>query len=84
MSDEHVATYFFDEEGNSLSSQPGILPIPLFKGMEITIHGHQGAYEVVNWTYHIGQPDEGAGLTITLKLSDSKPKVRRRPTSREY
>ena len=60
-------TYFLDEEGKSLGSADGVVPIPLYKGMVITIHGHDGTFEVVDWTYHHGHPDEQAGLHIILK-----------------
>lgn len=60
-------TYFRSEDGKSLGSANGILPIPLFKGMTITIHGNTGTFEVVDWNYHLGQPDEDAGLRIILR-----------------
>jgi hypothetical protein len=59
-------TYFYDTEGNRLGSAEGILPISLRKGMKITIHGYSDTYEVSNWEYHHGQPDEEAGLKIIL------------------
>ena len=61
------STYFMDEEGKSLSSNDGVLPIPLYKGMLITIHGHDEPFEVVDWNYHIGHSDEKSGLRIILK-----------------
>ena len=60
-------TYFMDEEGKSLGSRDGVLPIPLYKGMLITIHGYDGTFEVVDWNYHLGHPDEKGGLRIILK-----------------
>jgi hypothetical protein len=67
---EHVWTWFKDENdnGKTIGSQPGILPIPLFKGMKITIHGYSGkVFQVVDWDYHHGHEDEEAGLRIYLK-----------------
>jgi hypothetical protein len=62
-----VGTYFLDEEGKSLGSDDGVLPIPLYKGMLITIHGHDGTFGVVDWNYHHGHADEQAGLRIILE-----------------
>lgn len=65
---ENRWTYYLSEEGKSLGSEEGILPITLYKGMTITIHGHTpGNFEVVDWNYHHGQPDEKAGLKIILR-----------------
>ena len=61
-----VYTFFYDTEGNRLGSAEGILPISLYKGMKITIHGHPDTYEVMEWEYHHGHPDEEAGLRILL------------------
>jgi len=61
-------TIFYDTENNRLGSDIGILPITLYKGMIITIHGYKNKlFEVVDWSYHHGQPDENAGLHIILK-----------------
>lgn len=60
-------TFFYLEDGQRLGSAIGILPLPLFKGMEITIHGHEGAFEVADWNYHHGHEDEDAGLRIILR-----------------
>lgn len=65
--DSVAGTYFLDEEGKSLGNADGIIPIPLYKGMEITIHAHDSIFEVVDWNYHHGHPDEHAGLRIILK-----------------
>jgi hypothetical protein len=62
-----LVTRFFDIDGNQLGNAVGILPIPLCKGMTITIHGHSGSFSVVEWSYHHGHPDEDNGLTIVLK-----------------
>jgi len=63
-----VGTYFLDEKGKGLGSADGVVPIPLYKGMEITIHGHDATFEVVDWNYHHGHPDEQAELRIILKM----------------
>ncbi len=61
-------TLYYDTEGKRLGSDDFLLPITLYKGMEITIHGYEGTiFEVVDWNYHKGHPDEDAGLRITLK-----------------
>jgi hypothetical protein len=65
-------TWFCDEEGNRLGSDEGILPILLYKGMKITMHGHPDKeFKVMEWYYHHGQPDEESGLRIILRdMSD--------------
>ena len=60
-------TIFYDVDNNRLGSDEGILPITLYKGMDMTIHGHNKKFEVVSWNYHHGHPDEDAGLRIILK-----------------
>jgi hypothetical protein len=61
-------TIFYDTEGKRLGSDEILLPITLYKGMEFTIHGWEGTvFEVVDWNYHHGHPDEDAGLRIILK-----------------
>jgi hypothetical protein len=60
-------TIFFDADGNRLGSDFGLLPITLYKGMIVTIHGHEGQFEVVGWSYHHGHEDEDAGLRVFLK-----------------
>ena len=61
-------TYFKLEDGSTLgSTEKDMVPIPLYKGMTITIHGREGKFEVVDWNYHHGQPDEEAGLRIILR-----------------
>ena len=64
---ELVGTYFWDEKGKSLGNADGIIPIPLYNGMKFTFHSHDGKFEVVEWKYHHGQPDEKAGLHIILR-----------------
>lgn len=59
--------FFYDTEGNGLGSDNHLRPIPLYRGMNMTIHGHDGVFEVEDWNYHHGQPDENPGLHITLK-----------------
>ncbi|MCP4682632.1 MAG: hypothetical protein GY864_09890 [Desulfobacterales bacterium] len=59
---------FFNEDGKQIGSTEKLLPIPLYKGMHITIHGYEGTtFEVVDWNYHHGHPDENAGLRIFLQ-----------------
>ena len=65
-SDRLLVTRFVDSEGSKLGSANEIIPIPLYKGMHITIHGHAKSFCVVEWSYHHGHPDEGAGLKILL------------------
>jgi hypothetical protein len=65
-------TYFFHADGTPLGSDSELLPLPLFKGMLITIEGHEGEFEVVDWKYHHGHPDDKAGLWIHL-LPSTKP-----------
>jgi len=60
-------TYFYDTDDNKLGGDNLLLPITLFKGMKMTIHGHQGEYRVVDWNYHYGHDDEEAGLRIVLE-----------------
>ena len=60
-------TYLYDTNGESLGDVTGLLPITLFKGMAFTIHGYDCQYKVVDWNYHHGPPDEGAGLRIILE-----------------
>lgn len=63
----YTTTQFIDSKGNLLGEATGILPISLYKGMNITIHGNDKKYCVVAWSYHQGHPDEGAGLKIELE-----------------
>jgi hypothetical protein len=62
-------TFFYDIDGSLLGSANDILPIPLKIGMQITIHGCEGTFEVSEWNFHHGHPDEYAGLRIVLKRS---------------
>lgn len=63
----YTKTQFIDSQGNPLGDAKGIIPISLYKGMNITIHGNDKKYCVVAWSYHHGHPDEGAGLQIVLE-----------------
>ena len=60
-------TYFINTNGEQLGNDEGILPITLYKGMIITIHGYSCEFRVVEWNYHHGHPDEDAGLRIILE-----------------
>jgi len=72
MGEECLATYFLDLDGIQLGSLPGLLPITLYEGMKITIHGDPHEYEIVDWGFHLGHPDERAGLRITLTPTISR------------
>lgn len=67
MTNQTYSTYFVNRSGDSLGDAPGLLPIPLRQGMQITIHSHPEAFTVVDWRFHHGHPDENAGLTIILE-----------------
>ena len=67
MSTEDLVTYFYDINKKKLGDHSGILPIPLYKGMKMSLHSYDKEYEVVDWNFHLGQPDEKAGLRIFLK-----------------
>jgi hypothetical protein len=67
---EDLRTFFLDTEGRLLGDEQGIIPISLYKGMMITLHRHADRFEVLDWSYHHGQPAEGAGLRIILKRRD--------------
>ena len=60
-------TIFYNTDGKRLGDDEGVVPIPLYKGMTITIHGYEETFEVVDWNYHHGHGDEGAGLRIILR-----------------
>ena len=63
----NLVTRFVDSEGNELGNDNKILSIPLYIGMEITIHGQSKSFSVVSWSYHQGHPDERAALQIVLE-----------------
>jgi hypothetical protein len=67
MEQTYPIIYFKSEEGETLGNDDRIMPFPLYKGMTITIHGREGRFQVVDWNYHHGQPDEEAGLRIILR-----------------
>lgn len=62
-------TYFLGTDGTEILKMSGLLSISLYKGMEITIHSHPATYVVLEWSYHVGHPDERAGLRVTLALA---------------
>jgi hypothetical protein len=59
--------YFVDVNGEKLAQIPMLLPIPLCKGLHITIHSSNKVFSVVEWKFHIDHPDENAGLTIVVQ-----------------
>lgn len=63
-------TFFYSEDGKQLVEKAeGILSIPLRQGMVMTIHGYPGKeFEVIDWNYHHGHPDEDPGLRIILRV----------------
>jgi len=61
------STFFYNAEGKQLGSTEGLLSIPLYKGMKMTMHGHDTPFEVIEWEYHHGHEHEQAGLRIILK-----------------
>lgn len=67
MSVSKPELYFEDETGKILGTDDHLPPIPLFVGMEVTIHGHPGDFQVKSWRYHHGHPDEGYGLHVILE-----------------
>lgn len=67
MTKELYATYFVNRSGELLGDAHGLLPILLYKGMEITIHSHSKPFTVSKWRSHHGHQDENAGLTIVLE-----------------
>lgn len=67
MSVSEGGTYFYLEDWQRLGSDAEILTISLYKGMQMSIHGHEGMFNVVDWNYHHGHGDEEAGLRIILK-----------------
>ena len=71
MEDVIEFIYFFDLDGVLLGDWPELLPIPLREGMKITIHNHSREYEVVDWNFHFGPPEEQAGLRIILDHSSN-------------
>lgn len=66
-------TYFYNDKRERIASADHVIPVTLYKGMVITIHGFEEAFEVVEWSYHHGQPDEEAGLQIMLSPTSKKP-----------
>jgi len=72
MSEENGSTYFYDTNKEKLGSCSSVLPIPLYKGMKMSIHSHDKEYEVVDWNFHWGHSDEKSGLRIFLKETLTK------------
>ncbi|MGD9110337.1 MAG: hypothetical protein PVG93_05305 [Phycisphaerales bacterium] len=72
MSTENLVTYFYDTNKEKLGDYPGVLHIPLYKGMKISIHPYDNEYEVVDWNFHFGHSDEKAGLRIFLKETSTR------------
>jgi hypothetical protein len=70
--EDNYVTYFYDINKKLLGDDTGILPIPLYKGMKMSIHGYNNEYEVVDWNFHLGHPDEKGGLRIFLKETSAK------------
>ncbi len=60
-------TFFVDKNGQALGDSQNLFPIPLYKGMEITIHSHNKPFKVIEWKFHVGHPDESTGLTVILE-----------------
>lgn len=67
--EEHRGTFFYDIEGNRLGSELGVVSIPLYKGMKLSISEHDFVYRVVDWNYHLGYKFEEAGLRIILEVT---------------
>jgi hypothetical protein len=59
-------TYFYFG-GKQVSNQDGILPISLYKGMEVTLEGYKEKFQVADWNYHHGHKDKEGGLRIILE-----------------
>lgn len=66
-------TYYYNEDGQKIASDDEVISITLYKGMVITIHGFEEAFEVVEWSYHHGHGDEEAGLQIMLARTNKNP-----------
>lgn len=64
---EEYSTRLVNRENQLLGDMHGLLGISLYKGMQITIHSHSQPFKVVEWRFHLGHPDEEAGLTIVLE-----------------
>jgi len=67
MSNELYSTHFVNRNDETLGSAPGLLPIPLREGMQITIESHSQKFTVVEWRFHLGHPTDKSGLTIVLE-----------------
>jgi len=59
--------------GEKVAEVDGILPISLYKGMQISVHGREEQFEITRWGYYFGGSDEKSELRIILnKLPDSQ------------
>jgi len=58
---------FLNANGKQIGSTEKLLPIPFYKGMQLTITGSATIFEVVDWNYHHGHPEEKSGLRVILK-----------------
>ena len=67
MSNGLYSTHFENSNGDPLGDAPGLLPISLRQGMQITIEGHPQKFTVVDWRFHQGHPADKGGLTIVLE-----------------
>jgi len=72
MSTENLSTYFYDTNKKKLGDYEGLLAIPLYRGMKMSIHAYEYEYEVVDWNFHLGHTDEKSGLRIFLKATGAK------------
>lgn len=72
----HGNTYFEVVGGKIMGNLPGILPVTLFRGMIVSVHGYEELFEVVTWSYrlgHEGDPEHRyPGLTIILRPAESR------------
>jgi hypothetical protein len=65
---EKAKMVFYDTDEKRLASDE-LKPIPLYKGMKITIQDHAEDFRVVEWSYRHGQAEEGASLKIIMERS---------------
>lgn len=72
--DTKPGMFFYEYKGERLASGD-LWPIPLYEGMEVTIHGYDGTFKVKSWSYHHGHPDEEYGLKIILARPTS-PRIK--------
>ena len=77
---DDYGVYFYNTEGTRLGTLSWTA-LPLYKGMRITIHGHDRQYTVVRWEFHHGHPDEEAGLRVVLQDQGNTQLYPARPPS---